>query len=160
MRYTGVDFDPISGNLSVQIDEGRIDSIKITGNDLTKPFVIMREFPLEKGDVFNANQVKHGIANIYNTQLFEKVNVTIDQSEQGYDLIIKVLKFSYRSICHLIIYRIKQYFIQLKLFSKNKQNLRFLAETELFFTLCARAVCGLDRKEGDLEQGDVRNLPR
>jgi NTE family protein len=94
-QYTGIDFDSTTGTLSVQINEGLIDSIKISGNDLTERFVILREFPLEQGDIFNANQVKLGIANIYNTQLFEKVNVTIDESEQGYDLTIKVIEKKY-----------------------------------------------------------------
>jgi len=39
--------------------------------------VILREFPLKAGEIFNFEKAKQGIANIYSTGLFERVYLSI-----------------------------------------------------------------------------------
>lgn len=90
-------------SLRINIDEGVISSIKIDGNDRTKDYVILREFPLKPGDIFNINKANDGLNNIHSTGLFEtvtfevlknkhKINLNITVKEKAFNLI----RFSYR----------------------------------------------------------------
>ena len=54
--------------------------------------MIRREFPLNAGDIYKAQDVKKGIDNIYNTQLFEKVSVNVNLVDEKYYLTIKVVE--------------------------------------------------------------------
>ena len=47
-----------------------IENIIIKGNEKTKDGVILRELPLEPGDVFSKSAVMQGLNNLYNTQYF------------------------------------------------------------------------------------------
>ena len=90
MHFEDVVFDSVSGSLFIEIDEGIINGIEIEGNEKTEKFVIMREFPLAQNDVFNSGKVRQGIENIYNTQLFDKVNVNLKNDGLKNHLILKV----------------------------------------------------------------------
>ncbi len=92
IRFKKVNFDQQSGKLQVAIDEGRIEKINIKGNKVSKDFIILREFPLQSHDIYNSKDVKKGIDNIYNTQLFEKVSVNLDLENDNYILLIKVVE--------------------------------------------------------------------
>ena len=87
-----IDFDPSSGNLLIIIEEGNISDIRIEGNEVSKEFIILREFPLKKDDIYNSILIKRGIDDIYNTQLFDKVSINIDFKEDKYTLVIKVVE--------------------------------------------------------------------
>lgn len=77
------------------INEGRISSIEIEGNNRTSDFVILREFPPKKGDIFNINQINNGINNIYSTNLFKTVSVDVKKVENQAKLKIKVEEKGY-----------------------------------------------------------------
>jgi outer membrane protein insertion porin family len=64
----------ISFKLSI-IERGRahIEHIIIRGNEKTKETVILREIPLEPGDVFSKTKVLDGLRNLYNLQFFSSV---------------------------------------------------------------------------------------
>ncbi|MFC1723979.1 patatin-like phospholipase family protein [candidate division KSB1 bacterium] len=74
------EYDSTTGIMSVYIDEGKINRINIKGLVKTKDFVVLREFPLREGDIFNINAAKEGITNIYSTGLFNKVHLNLDSS--------------------------------------------------------------------------------
>ena len=95
MHFDSISFDPDEEVVNLNIDEGIIDTISIVGNETTQDFVILREFPADRGDIYNARNVQRGIANIYNTQLFEKVSVNVDRSSEFYTLLIKVKEKSF-----------------------------------------------------------------
>ena len=82
-------YDSTAETMSVQIDEGRIKKINVKGLVKTKDFVVLREFPLKEGDIFNINDAKEGITNIYSTGLFNKVHLNMESS-----LIDKILKLN------------------------------------------------------------------
>ena len=83
-------FNPANGDLLINIEEGIISDIRIEGNEISNDFIILREFPLNKGDIYNSKLVKKGIDDIYNTQLFDKVSINIDFGEENYVMVIKV----------------------------------------------------------------------
>jgi outer membrane protein insertion porin family len=65
----------ISYNIVI-VERGRahIENIIIKGNEKTKDSVILREIPLEPGDVFSKAKVMDGLRNLYNLQYFSVVN--------------------------------------------------------------------------------------
>ena len=66
------------------IDEGIIEEISLSGNELTKDFVILREISSKPGDIFNINNVQSDIEKIYGTNYFDlalfNVNKTRSQN--------------------------------------------------------------------------------
>jgi outer membrane protein insertion porin family len=59
----------------VIVERGRahIEHIIVRGNEKTKDKVILREIPLEPGDVFSKAKVMDGLRNLYNLQYFSNV---------------------------------------------------------------------------------------
>jgi outer membrane protein insertion porin family len=57
------------------VERGRahIESIRIVGNDKTRTDVILREIPLEPGDVFSKAKVADAMRNLYNLQYFSAI---------------------------------------------------------------------------------------
>jgi outer membrane protein assembly factor BamA len=51
-----------------------VSSISIEGNQRTKNYVILREFPLKVGNILNINEVDKGMNNIYSSNLFKTVS--------------------------------------------------------------------------------------
>ncbi|MDR3171156.1 MAG: outer membrane protein assembly factor BamA [Treponema sp.] len=89
--------DPDNGTIAYKItivERGRahIEHILITGQKKTKPEVILREIPLEPGDVFSKTKVLDGMRNLYNLQFFSAVAPdTPPGSEEGLmDLVFTV----------------------------------------------------------------------
>jgi outer membrane protein insertion porin family len=76
------------------VERGRahIENIVIRGNDKTKDFVILREIPLEPGDIYSNTKVLSGLRNLMNLQYFSTVlPEPVQGSEDGLmDLIINV----------------------------------------------------------------------
>jgi len=60
------------------LQQAQIKKIAIVGREKVRPPVILREFPLKKGDTFDLNKALTGIKNIYATGLFENVWLELD----------------------------------------------------------------------------------
>jgi NTE family protein len=72
-----VAFDEASGALHIDIDEGYIAEIKIEGARRTKSLVILREYPLKVGDIFDSNRSARGMQNIHSLGLFDRVALNV-----------------------------------------------------------------------------------
>ncbi|MCL2472789.1 MAG: outer membrane protein assembly factor BamA [Treponema sp.] len=87
------DAGTISYNISIT-ERGRahIENIIVKGNQKTKDYVILREIPLEPGDVFSKTKVMDGLRNLYNLQYFSAVNPETPQGSADalMDLVINV----------------------------------------------------------------------
>jgi outer membrane protein insertion porin family len=83
----------VSYNVPI-IERGRahIERIIVRGNKKTKDYVILREIPLEPGDVFSKTKVMNGLRNLYNLQYFSNVFPDTPQgsADSLMDLIINV----------------------------------------------------------------------
>jgi len=88
-----VNFDK-EGKLWINISEGRLEKIVIEGNDKTKEKVITREITIEPGDLFNFDNAKKSLQDIYNLGYFEDVSMRLDpgNEEDSVVLIIKVIE--------------------------------------------------------------------
>lgn len=89
-RIVNVGFDHNTGISAIYLDEGRIEGIDVEGNSKTMRNVILREFPLKPGDVFNLTQTDKGVDNIYAAGLFETVGLEVRKATKGPTLILKV----------------------------------------------------------------------
>jgi outer membrane protein insertion porin family len=76
----------------IERSRAHIERIIIRGNEKTKDEVILREIPLEPGDVFSKTKVMEGIRNLYNLQYFSQVQPDTPQgsAESLMDLILSV----------------------------------------------------------------------
>lgn len=73
-------YDDPDGMINIEINEGVIDKVKITGNVKTKDFVIKRNMLTSSGTVYNENILKQDLSRLYNTQSFSDVRRVITAS--------------------------------------------------------------------------------
>jgi predicted acylesterase/phospholipase RssA len=71
-------------------EEGRIRRLTVTGLRRYPPSVVLREFPLGKGDLFNERRARRGISAIYGSDLFETVSLSVLPSDSGASLTFRV----------------------------------------------------------------------
>jgi len=64
--------DTLHKQLILTIEEGKIDQVTVEGNERTRDYIILRDFPLQKGDVFSLSKAREGITNIFSTGLFDR----------------------------------------------------------------------------------------
>ncbi len=67
---------------TVDIKEGgkaHLEKISIVGNSKTKDYVILREMPLEPGEVFSREKLQQGLQSLYGTQYFSSVEPDVQQ---------------------------------------------------------------------------------
>jgi NTE family protein len=76
-RIDSVMFDADAGILHLVLNEGIIGAISVVGSERTEDVFVLREFPLEPGDVFEVDKAKLGITNINSTKLFEFVYLEV-----------------------------------------------------------------------------------
>lgn len=76
----------------VERSRAHIENIIIRGNKKTKEAVILREIPLEPGDIFSKTKVIDGMRNLYNLQYFSSVAPETPQgsADNLMDLVINV----------------------------------------------------------------------
>ena len=84
----------------VENDRAHIENIVIKGNEKTKDYVILRELPLESGDIFSKSKLTAGLRNLYNLQFFSMVAPQILPGSENnlVDLIINVEEQSTTSL--------------------------------------------------------------
>ncbi|MBD3224750.1 MAG: BamA/TamA family outer membrane protein [Caldithrix sp.] len=90
MTIEEVQWDNQNGRLSLSIDEGKIDDIRLIGNEKSMDYVILREFNGLKNKIYDQNAVQNAIENVYATQLFEKVTAHVQHIHSKNILRIKV----------------------------------------------------------------------
>jgi len=115
-QIRSITYQPETGNLEIEVDEGYIDRIRISGNSVTRDLVILREFPLREGELFRAAQATEGIQNIYSTDLFDRVLINAVKENQENVLIIKVKERKYsiaRLGAHVSLERKAEGFVEL-----------------------------------------------
>ncbi|MFA6508036.1 MAG: outer membrane protein assembly factor BamA [Treponemataceae bacterium] len=76
----------------VERSRAYVENIIIRGNKKTKESVILREIPLEPGEIFSKSKVMDGLRNLYNLQYFSAINPETPQgsTDNLMDLIFNV----------------------------------------------------------------------
>ncbi|WP_257225367.1 outer membrane protein assembly factor BamA [Treponema parvum] len=109
--YTSNKFDPaitqdadarvVSVVLNIEENaRSHVENIIVRGNTKTKEEIILREIPIESGDVFSKAKVTTGLRNLYNLQYFSGVvpDVTPGSEENLVNLVVSVEEQSTTSI--------------------------------------------------------------
>lgn len=109
--YTSNRFQPIPNKdsdnkvISYQFNitesvRSHVESISIKGNSRTKEHIILREIPIEAGDIFSKAKVTTGLRNLYNLQYFSAVvpDVVPGSEENLVNLVFSVDEQSTTSI--------------------------------------------------------------
>jgi outer membrane protein insertion porin family len=86
-----VDFNQDTGVLQIRLAEGKIEEIKIIGNEKTVDQVIRREIDIEPGQLFNFDEVRKSLQNIYNLGFFDDVSMKLEEGSEE-DLIVLVIE--------------------------------------------------------------------
>lgn len=89
-RFKNLELDSGEGIISGELEEGAIQEVRYLGNEKTKDWVLSRELPLKKGDIFNMQKARRGMRNIYGAGLFERVTLEIERGATGPILFIRV----------------------------------------------------------------------
>ncbi|WP_408955177.1 outer membrane protein assembly factor [Natroniella sp. ANB-PHB2] len=79
--------------LKITIDEGRLNSLIITGNEETEDFVIERELSLKEGQVFNIEQMWNDFRKLYNLGYFKDIRPDfkpVPGDSQAVDLVVEI----------------------------------------------------------------------
>ncbi len=86
--------------LILNVDDGNINNIYITGNLSTNDFLVQRELPFDTGKPVSADLIQQGWENLISTGLFSSVSFNIINSidSGGCDLNIFVKEFGTQSI--------------------------------------------------------------
>ncbi len=82
-RIKKIQDDP-DGVINVELNEGIIDEIELSGNVKTKDFVIERHLTVKTGDVYNEIKLKQDLARLFGTQAFSDVRRAISPSENNF----------------------------------------------------------------------------
>lgn len=89
-RITSTMYDDSAGILHMEVNEGVISRIEVAGNERTEDEFVLRDFPLQPGDVFQIDKANRGITNIASTNLFEFVYLEVSHENGSAVLTIRL----------------------------------------------------------------------
>ncbi len=81
-----------TGIVSLRVSEGRIARLAVEGNTRTDKVVILRELPLNEGEVFRISQVRAGLQNLNSLQLFHHVTFDLSGESDNATMTIRVIE--------------------------------------------------------------------
>ncbi len=93
-----IDVDPASRRITLVIDEAVIERIDVEGTERTRQWFVRSLFPLQVGEPYSNRQAAQGIANIYGTDLFERVSVDLVPADDGAVVQIRVVEKNYHQL--------------------------------------------------------------
>jgi len=96
-RIRHVRYDSTQHTATLEIDEGVVERSEVRGSDKTRDWVIWRELPWSNGEVFHMDAAARGIANLYGTNLFEQVLVSVRHEGPGLEKNIVVVNVRERN---------------------------------------------------------------
>ncbi len=76
-KVTDMNIDK-EGNLTLKINEGKLEGYKVKGNTKTKDKVILREMRQKVGEPFNSKLARRSMQRVYNLGFFEDVNIKMN----------------------------------------------------------------------------------
>lgn len=97
-EMVSVDVKPEANRIDIGIDEGLIHRIDVEGNERTRDWFIRANFPLEEGMPYSSALAARGQADIYGTDLFDRVTVELKRSDQGPIVVIGVEEKAYLQV--------------------------------------------------------------
>ncbi|HOP06062.1 MAG TPA: patatin-like phospholipase family protein [candidate division Zixibacteria bacterium] len=94
-RVISVDIDSCGKDIVLHLDEAIITDITVDNPGRTRDWLIRAGFPLKKGEPYSAHKGALGLANIYGTELFDRVAVDLEPDRAGARVRISVEEHKY-----------------------------------------------------------------
>ena len=76
-RISRVQFDSTSNSINIVLSEGVVSRTDIYGTTKTRDWVLRRELPWHENDLLTLSKVSQGMANLYGTNLFEQIHLSV-----------------------------------------------------------------------------------
>lgn len=89
-RIESIQFDEVKNILYVDLSEGMISKVTVSGNTRTNSRIISREFPLRTGSIFKYEDADKGLTNLRSTNLFDQVELEVVQNNGNNEIEINV----------------------------------------------------------------------
>ena len=87
-KITDLNIDK-DGNLTIKINEGKIEGFKVKGNEKTKDYVILREMRQKPGEPFNAKKTQRSWQRVNNLGFFEEVTPKVQPGVEPNAVIVE-----------------------------------------------------------------------
>lgn len=78
------------GTVTLDITEGQIEDIQVRGNDRTRDFIVTRSLQAQPGDIFNRDQIQTDLQRVFELNLFQDVNVSLDPGRDPDKVVVVV----------------------------------------------------------------------
>lgn len=78
-----------AGDLTLKINEGKLEGFAVKGNTKTKDRVILREMRLKIGEPFDVKKARRSMQRIYNLGFFEDVNMKLNPGQASGSVILE-----------------------------------------------------------------------
>ena len=78
-----------AGDLTLKVNEGKLEGFAVKGNTKTKDRVILREMRLKIGEPFDVKKARRSMQRIYNLGFFEDVNMKLNPGEAPGSVILE-----------------------------------------------------------------------
>jgi NTE family protein len=82
--------------ITITIDEAIVKRIDVEGNEQTKDWFVRSLFPLQVGEPYSTTRASQGIANIFGTDLFDRVTIDLAPYREGAIVRLQVEEKKYR----------------------------------------------------------------
>ena len=79
-----------NGDVVIEVAEGIIEDIRVAGNEKTRDFIVTREMELQPGDVFNRDTVQTDLQNVFDLNLFQDVNLSLEPGDNPDNIVATV----------------------------------------------------------------------
>jgi len=93
-----VAIDPYQQMMTIVIDEAIINRIMVQSGGRTKDWYIRSHFPLHPGQPFSTRRALQGVANIYGTDLFDRVMLDLVPDDGEPVVVVRVEEKKYRQL--------------------------------------------------------------
>ena len=93
-----VQIDHSARVVTIDVDEAIIRRVDVTQNSRTRPWFVRSYFPIKSGESYSTRKASRGIANIYGTDLFERVGLDLVRLDSGAAVSITVQEKNYNQL--------------------------------------------------------------
>lgn len=77
-RIKGISFDEKTGLLSISVNTGIINGVRIKNTSNVEPLAVFRELNFKEGDIFNVTDISRSLQNLESTNLFDEILVDVE----------------------------------------------------------------------------------
>ena len=78
-----IQVDPVANSLRIVIDEGYIYRVDVVNNERSRDWLIRSYFTLSRNEPFSTEKAMRGVANIYGTDLYDRVTIDLLPHPEG-----------------------------------------------------------------------------